>query len=112
MRVGKTWTFEAAHNLVDYPGGPEPVHGHTYRLEVALEGPVGPQGMVLDFVELDRVMRERVLARLDHAFLNDVVPQSSTENLAGWIWRQLKDLPLAEVKLWEGPDSYVVYTGE
>ena len=112
MRVGRCWTFDAAHNLVDYTDGPEPVHGHTYRLEVALEGPVGPRGMVFDFVELDRVVRRRVLARLDHAFLNDVVSQSSAENVADWIWHQLADLPLAEIKLWEGPDSYVAYTGD
>ena len=111
MLVGKCWTFDAAHNLMDYGDGPEPLHGHTYRLEIVLTGPLGPQGMVFDFVELDRVVRQRVLGRLEHAYLNDVVPQSTTENVALWIWQQLADLPLREVKLWEGPDSYVVFRG-
>ena len=29
-------TFEAAHHLRDYVGGPEPVHGHSWKIEVAL----------------------------------------------------------------------------
>ena len=112
MRVGRCWAFDATHNLVDYPGGPEPIHGHTYRLEVVLDGPVGPQGMVFDFVELDRVVQQRVLGALNHTYLNDVVPQSSTENLAAWVWHRLADLPLHEIKLWEGQDCYVAYTGD
>ena len=36
-RVTVTARFEAAHNLIDYEGGPEPLHGHSYRVEAALE---------------------------------------------------------------------------
>src|SRR2546426_23574 len=38
-RVTVTARFEAAHNLIDYPGGPEPLHGHSYRVEAVLESP-------------------------------------------------------------------------
>jgi len=111
MRVGRCWTFEAAHHLDNYRGGSEPIHGHTYRLEISLAGPVGPQGMVFDFAELDRLVRCRVLDKLDHVCVDQVVPQSTTENLALWIWQQLTDLPLQEVKVWEGPNNYVIYNG-
>jgi 6-pyruvoyltetrahydropterin/6-carboxytetrahydropterin synthase len=36
-RVTVTARFEAAHNLIDYAGGPEPLHGHSYRVDAVLE---------------------------------------------------------------------------
>ncbi|MBI4617831.1 MAG: 6-carboxytetrahydropterin synthase [Planctomycetes bacterium] len=111
MRVTKEFTFEAAHGLASYRGKPEPLHGHTWRLAVTLEGPLDEEGMVYDFLELDRIVRERVLSHLDHSNLNDLLPQSSAERLAIWIWERLADLPLAEIKVWETASGYVTYTG-
>lgn len=112
MRVACEFRFEAAHALRAYQGADEPVHGHSWRLRVTLAAPVGADGLSFDFVELSRVVRERVVAPLDHTDLNERFEQPSTERIAQWIWERLADLPLFEVRLWEGPDRWVAYRGE
>ena len=114
--ITRAFRFDAAHNLIHYHGGSEPLHGHTFRLEVTLEGEVRPPGyMVIDFVEVGRLVRERVIDRLDHTYLNDVVEQASAEHMALWIWEQLagrfNGASLYEIKFYETPDSYVTYSG-
>lgn len=112
MRVVKEFRFEAAHALRNYMGSDEPLHGHSWRLRVTLSAPVAADGLAYDFVELDRVVRERVIAPLDHTDLGTRFEQPSTERVAQWIWRTLSDLPLFEVALWEGPEAWVAYRGD
>ena len=107
MRVTKRFRFEAAHHLPGYPGKCARPHGHGYRLEVTVEGPVGEDGLVMDFYDLKRVVEERVIARLDHRDLNDLLPLPSAEHVAAWIWNELADLPLAELRLYETEDAWV-----
>jgi 6-pyruvoyltetrahydropterin/6-carboxytetrahydropterin synthase len=112
MQVVKEFTFNSAHYLVDYHGPCENLHGHTYKLQVAVSGPVKVDGMVLDFVRLKKVVSESVIARLDHKLLNDIIPQPTAENITLWIWQELADLlPISEIKLWETPTSFVVCRG-
>jgi 6-pyruvoyltetrahydropterin/6-carboxytetrahydropterin synthase len=83
------------------------LHGHSYRLVVSLRGPIDPgTGMVMNFRDVKRLVRERVIERLDHRHLNDVVGALTTaENLLYWIADQLLGpLPydlLARLELWE-----------
>ena len=50
-RVTVSARFEAAHNLIDYPGGPEPLHGHSYRVEAVLESrDLQQHDVAVDFV--------------------------------------------------------------
>lgn len=112
MRVACEFRFEAAHALRGYRGADEPTHGHSWRLRVTIEAPVGSDGLAYDFDALSRVVAERVVAPLDHTDLNDRLRQPSTERLAQWIWSRLEDLPLFEVRVWEGPDRWVAYRGE
>lgn len=90
------------------------MHGHSYRLEVTVRGPIrsrGPaRGMVEDFETVERIVRQRVLDALDHRYLNDVVENPTVENMAQWIWRQLKkDLRgLDEIVLWETRTSCAI----
>ena len=112
MLVSREFQFEAAHALREYKGSDEPVHGHSWRLRVTLSAPVGAGGLAFDFVELEHIVKERVIAPLDHTDLNARFEQPSTERVAQWIWRTLSDLPLSEVRLWEGPDACVSYHGE
>lgn len=96
-------------------------HGHNYELEVMVEGEIDPDtGYVLDVVELKRIVEAEVLSRLDHKNLNLDVPWfrshiPSAENIAVYIWEQLKDqLPtgrLTRVRLWETPRNWVDYDG-
>lgn len=92
MQVGKIFTFDSAHFLPNYYGKCERMHGHTYRLKVVVEGPIGDNGLVIDFVILKKIVKEQVLDRIDHQVLNDVLAVPSCENLAKWIWGQLADL--------------------
>jgi 6-pyruvoyltetrahydropterin/6-carboxytetrahydropterin synthase len=83
------------------------MHGHSYRLEVAVAGPLrtrGPsRGMVKDFDAIDRVVNERALEQLDHQNLNEFIENPTVENIVLWIWKRLESrLPqLDELVLWE-----------
>ena len=70
-------------------------------------------GMVIDFDDLSKAVNERVLQRLDHRFLNDLIPLSTAENISMWIWEQLKPaLPeLSQIELFETSDNCVIYRG-
>jgi 6-pyruvoyltetrahydropterin/6-carboxytetrahydropterin synthase len=119
MLLSKSFTFHAAHRLIDYDGECANLHGHTYRLVVTVEGPVAKNGLTLDFVDLKRLVEEKVVRRLDHTSLNDLLRQPSAENLAVWIWGELKEaLPasvpvrLKELEVHETPTSFVTYRGD
>jgi len=114
MTLSKDFTFDSAHNLVHYHGKCENLHGHTYRLRVTLYGkPAGAEAMILDFGILKKIVHEKVIDRIDHAYLNEFVPQSTAENLSVWIWNELEkplDGPnyrLEEIRLWETATSFV-----
>ena len=78
MRLGVTDTIDCAHTL---PGHPKcgQLHGHTYRVEVVVEGEM-KDGMVLDFADLKARLRT-VLARYDHRHLNDFMDLPTVENI-------------------------------
>jgi 6-pyruvoyltetrahydropterin/6-carboxytetrahydropterin synthase len=117
VRLVKEYRFEAAHRLTRvsdaHPCGR--LHGHSYRLELALEGPVDPQlGWLIDFGEIDGAWLP-VKKKLDHAVLNDLegLDNPTSENLSRWIWNELApNLPLLRrVILWETPDARCEYEG-
>lgn len=107
MRVTKCFRFDAAHHLPGYPGKCARPHGHGYRLEVTVSGPVRDDGLVMDFYELKRIVEGRVIEKLDHRDLNEIIALPSAERVAEWIWDRLSDLPLAEIRLFETDDSWV-----
>jgi 6-pyruvoyltetrahydropterin/6-carboxytetrahydropterin synthase len=85
VKVFKRFTIDAAHRLPDMPG----LHGHTYRVEVWFEGPV-VGGYVIREADLN-VRVERVRTKLDHKYLNDIIPVPTSENIAKFIWDALAD---------------------
>jgi 6-pyruvoyltetrahydropterin/6-carboxytetrahydropterin synthase len=107
--VTRTFHFEAAHQLPWHEGRCRQLHGHSYRLEVTVEGPVGPQGIVLDFADLRDVVEREILARYDHRYLNDLMDNPTAELLAQQIWKWLEaaGLGISRVRLWETADSLV-----
>ena len=87
MLVTKEFTFDSAHNIPDYQGKCERLHGHTYRLRVTVEAPVDPDsGIAVDFCEVSDLVKSEVIEVLDHTYLNETVPVSTAENVAVWIW--------------------------
>lgn len=109
--------FAAAHYLPQHQGKCSRLHGHTYSLEVTVEGEPqqsGPAtGMVMDFAELRDQVDKLVVRHLDHQVLNDVLDfLPTTEKVAAWALRRLQQagLPVTRIRLAEGPDSYVEVT--
>ncbi len=110
-------TFSAAHRLPDHQGKCARLHGHTYGLEVTVEGTPqesGPSvGMVMDFGDLRERVGRLIVDRLDHQMLNELFDQvPTTETVAAWVFRQLYEdgLPVVRIRLAEGPSSYVEVT--
>lgn len=74
MKISQAFTFEAAHHLPKVPPSHRcrRLHGHSYRVEIHLEGPVDSEtGFLADFFDIEAVFQP-VLAELDHFCLNDV----------------------------------------
>jgi 6-pyruvoyltetrahydropterin/6-carboxytetrahydropterin synthase len=114
-RVTVTARFEAAHNLIDYPGGPEPLHGHSYRVEAVLQSPdLQENDIAVNFVEAKKAL-EIVSAEFDYKYINEhpafAGRNTSAENLARYFAERLSrsgafgEAVVAEVTVWEGPDS-------
>ncbi len=96
-------------------------HGHTYGLEITVEGEIDPEtGYVMDFKELKRIVDERVVRNLERRHLNFDVDflsgvNPTAENIAVAIWGRLSGaLPgarLARITLHETGRNSVVYEG-
>ncbi len=115
--IARTMRFEAAHRLPNVPPGHKcaRLHGHSYAVEIRVEGPLQPDtGWVQDFDAL-RAAFAPLLAQLDHHFLNEVqgLENPTSELLAMWIWeRLLPPLPnLCGVEVAETCTSRCLYTG-
>jgi 6-pyruvoyltetrahydropterin/6-carboxytetrahydropterin synthase len=114
MILRKEYGFEAAHFIYNHPGKCRNLHGHSYKLFVSLEGQVNLEtGMIIDFDDLSKIVRDKVIFPLDHRFLNDLIPLSTAENIVTWIWEQLQPgLPaLTQLELYETTDNCVIYRG-
>lgn len=118
MDIHKTFTLEAAHRLPNVPEGHKcrRLHGHSFRVEVHLAGSVTePAGWVQDFADIGEAFQP-VYDALDHNYLNDIpgLDNPTSENLARWIWRQLKPaLPLlSKIVIHETCSVGCAYRGE
>ena len=112
MELSVTFRFAASHFLTKYHGKCENLHGHTYRLDVTLEGKLDETGMLIDFGDLSRIVEELVLTKLDHNYLNDVVAHSTCENVAVWIFKRVQNhlhgkLSLYKITLFENETSFI-----
>src|SRR2546428_767468 len=101
MRYGivtKIFHFESAHHLPGHRGKCAHLHGHSYRLEVTIRGPIkdmsgaSDHGMVMDFDDLSGTVKNSVIERLDHRDLNEVTGKHTTDkNLVQWKWTKLNN---------------------
>lgn len=146
VSVTKHLTFDASHFLINYnwsidqniaafhacsiykdPEGKvlEP-HGHTYHIEVTVKGRIDPDtGFVIDFKELGRILKEGIIARMDHRLINNIEyfiksgKSPTVENMLYYAWDeicdQINDLRpnlawLESIRMWETPDSFATLT--
>ena len=114
VRVTRAFSFEAAHRLPWHPGKCRELHGHHYRFEVTVEGPIGPDGIVVDFDELEATIGGRIVTRYDHRYLNELLDNPTAELLAADIWKRVEavGLQVAHLRRWETPDSSVELLAE
>ena len=124
MEICKEFVFDAAHKLPKHKGKCKNLHGHTYKVQVCVEGEVGDDGMVIDFGILDKIVQELVIDKFDHSYLNNMMETPTAENLATWIWfvvgGEIKKnfvfhssmCRVKSVTVWETPTSFARYYGE
>ena len=121
LTLVKKFDFEAAHRLPNYQGDCSRVHGHSYKLEIGISGPVDlDSGMIMDFKDLKTLVKERIIDKMDHYYLNNITGDSrfpsvnpTAEHIVWWIVDVLSvalaaidpSLELALVKLWETSGS-------
>ncbi len=137
VRLTRVVTFAAAHRYFrpDWTSdrnqevfgqcASEHGHGHNYHCRVTVAGPLADDtGMVMGLVELDTILREEVIDRFDHKFMNHDVPEfafgkriPTGEALAVYLWERIAGrLPagvrLECVRVQEDPHLYAEYYGE
>ena len=118
MKITQAFHFEAAHRLpfVGENHRCHRLHGHSYRVELTLDGAVDPaSGFVADFFDIEDAFAP-LRATLDHNYLNDVegLENPTAELIAVWIFDRIKTKlpPLARVKVFETPDCWAEYDGD
>lgn len=120
--ITKEFTFDAAHHLHAYNGKCHELHGHTYRLQVSVRARPNAIGLGLDFGVIKQIVQEHVVQKLDHHYLNRVLPPMNTtaENMIVWMYEQIDAALTAQENvaqlerliLWETPTSSVELTRE
>ncbi|HDS15108.1 MAG TPA: 6-carboxytetrahydropterin synthase QueD [Proteobacteria bacterium] len=114
--------FAAAHNLLNYCGQCEKLHGHNWKIEVYVGGnELDKSGMLIDFKIL-KDHTEEILNRLDHSYLNELPMfkgrSPSSELIAEYIFTELKrslgQLPVkvCRVIAWESEKAAAAYFEE
>jgi len=122
VQITKRFTFEAAHELPWHGGKCKHLHGHSYKLEVTLEGELNHNEIVVDFDDLTVIVNEMVVKRYDHQYLNDFFRNPTAEMIAREIYHSIalgmeknadifKGISLAYVRLWETEKCFVTYGG-
>ena len=114
--------FSAAHNLRNFRGKCEALHGHNWKVEVVLSGKnLDDSGVVLDFAEVKAATSE-IMSEIDHRYLNElpffVENNPSSENIARYIFHRLQEkmdndrVRIRRVTAWESQDACASYLSE
>jgi 6-pyruvoyltetrahydropterin/6-carboxytetrahydropterin synthase len=117
LKISQAFSFEAARLLPNVAEGHpcRRLHGHSFRVELRLEGPVDPvTGFVADFFAIEAAFKP-LLDQLDHRYLNDIegLENPTAENIAIWVWARTKPaLPqLVSVVVFETQDCWAEHNG-
>lgn len=97
-------SFAAAHCLINYHGDCENLHGHNWKVEVAvIADQLDKAGLGIDFKTL-KARTNKLLKTLDHRYLNDLAPfqnlSPSSENISRYLYFELaKELNDGNIKV-------------
>ena len=107
--------FSAAHNLRNYRGKCENLHGHNWKVEATFDyKSLDKDGLAVDFKEVKALLK-KVLERLDHSYLNKKRAfkklNPTSENIAKFIYEELKknNKDTTSVSVWENENSCATY---
>ena len=119
-RLMVTGRFAAAHNLRNFQGQCEALHGHNWKVEITVEGEKLDQAdLLMDFGELKALMNQ-ALDQLDHKHLNEVPPfdkiNPSSEMIAKWLFETIgaqlpEHVKMASASAWESENARATYLG-
>ncbi len=112
--------FSSAHQLRGYDGLCRNVHGHNWKVRVAVKcQKVDDIGMAIDFGVLKGHLDE-IMEYLDHKYLNEIEPftelNPTSENIAEYIYNELsrkindENSNVWEVEVWENDNSSCIFT--
>jgi 6-pyruvoyltetrahydropterin/6-carboxytetrahydropterin synthase len=110
MKVCRCFEFDAAHKLPEYEGKCANLHGHHWKVEIELTGDIDNKtGMVLDFNDLKTIINP-MIDKLDHHYLNDMIPNPTAENIVMWFRWELAvtsiNAKLSKIRVYETNNSY------
>lgn len=119
FKISVTDDFSAAHNLREYEGKCEKLHGHNFKVKITVgANTLDKTGMVYDFHFLKQEFKH-VLAQLDHSYLNKLPffkkTNPTSENIARFIFKSLKKKidkqgrKLLAVTVWETEGNEASY---
>ncbi len=116
-RVKIVKDFSSAHNLREYKGNCENLHGHNWKVEAFLKSEtLNSLGMVEDFRDFKKHLKE-ILDELDHVYLNELeyfkVVNPTSENIAKYIYDKLAvhyGEKVDKIIVWENFDSAAEYS--
>lgn len=119
VELSKSYTFEAAHRLPMVPADHKcaRMHGHSFRVEVAVAGEVDERaGWLIDFGDITAVVEPLLRSELDHRTLNEVsgLENPTSELLCLWLWKRLRPriAGLATITVHETCAARCTYRGD
>ena len=92
----------------------KPHHGHNYICEIYLESEILKHGMVVNFTDVKKIVKKKLIDKFDHYYLNTLMPKgqlSTAENIAKLFYGEIKkSFPqVQKVRIWETSDSWAEY---
>lgn len=139
MKISKEFRWEMGHRIPLHQGPCRNVHGHSYRMFVELEGEPLDTGMIMDFSDLNLLIKP-ILEEFDHSFLcsdNDkelieflkkmglkhtiVKYYTTVENICMDLFERIKkkiiekncsNIKRLTIRIHETPNAYAEYSGE
>lgn len=126
LSITKSFTFQAAHRLFrrdlteaenqDIYGACTRMHGHAYRLQVTLTGTPDPNGLILNFTALKKIVVREILDRYDHTDLTELAEYRdrppTVENMVDYVFAVLDRIlscdrySLSVVRIYESDNSW------
>ena len=94
MKIYRTYRAHCARYIPTLDDGHicKEMHGHTFNIVVSVDGPINEKtGFVIDYFDLDKIVKKEVISIIDHKVLNDIdgLSNPSTEHLAIFVWNKL-----------------------